>query len=67
MGITLNRKTAPVRVTLVGECDLEMLEGRMIKLRTYGVGPEEVILDDECPAGKKWEVHVQIAIKETDA
>ena len=50
---------------MAGEDEVVVAAGQSLKIETSPGGAE--VLSEQCPAGKKWQVRVNVHITETDA
>ena len=65
MAIELGKTEVDAHNTLTGDNEFTVLAGQSLRVETSPDGSD--ILNEECPAGKSWEVYVFVRITETDA
>ena len=67
MSITLNQVYPAGTIRLDGGCSVVIEDQRDLVVKTTGKGVVEELLDASVPAGKKWNVSINISILEIDA
>jgi len=65
MAITLATESLPQRTTKQGSGMVTATAGQILSIETSPAGEE--LLNAEVPAGKVWQVTVNVSIQETDA
>ena len=67
MGLVLLELPIEAKIIKAGDDVAQVVAGQWVQIRT---GPEAnpiVMLQVQCPQGKKWAAHVYVNIEETDA
>ena len=68
MAIELTEYNWPAKIVKSGaEDDLVIAAGQGIQIRYGTLADPETLLQEQCPAGKAWNVRIIVEIEETDA
>ena len=61
----LTESSVTAKMIMAGEDEVVVAAGQAFNIETSPGGAE--VLSEQCPAGKKWQVRVNVHITETDA
>jgi len=66
MSLTLVEVPVDAKIVKAGDDEVAAVAGDWIQIRHGNIDSPAVMLQAQCPVGKKWAIHLYVSIDETD-